>query len=388
MDHETQVALLRRLFGFEDERSTQLAPAPYVNAVSSYTSPVQLERERALLFDRQPLFVGLSADLGAPGAYLVHSNCGVPLLVLRTRSGELHACLALCRHRGAPVVTGAGMSSGHFVCPYHGWTYDERGRLVAQPCAEGFTGLPADALSLPPLPVVERYGMIFICGTAGAPIDIDAHLGGAQRELAPLGLAQYAPFARRETRRAMNWKLVVDTFLEAYHVSHLHRRSLGPTILGSPAAWDSFGRGGRLVAARRSVAALRRHPEREWNLLDHAVILYLLFPNTILIHQVDHIEIVQAHPGPDGPETTTVVYALYTPEPASSDAARAHYQANFDLLLEITENEDFRLGEQIQRGFHAPGHEHVIYGRNEPGLVHYHRTINAALANDRAGPSA
>src|SRR5258706_799220 len=128
MDHATQVALLRRLFTFGDAQTTELAPAPYVNAVSTYTSATQLERERALLFGRQPLLVGLSEDLAVPGAYLVCGDSGIPILVVRSQSGELHACLALCRHRGAPVVAGAGISSGRFTCPYHGWTYDDRGR--------------------------------------------------------------------------------------------------------------------------------------------------------------------------------------------------------------------------------------------------------------------
>jgi phenylpropionate dioxygenase-like ring-hydroxylating dioxygenase large terminal subunit len=384
MDHSTQVALLRRLFAFFDAQTTELAPAPYVNAVSTYTSATQLERERALLFGRQPLLVGLSAELAVPGAYLVRDECGVPILVVRSQSRELHACLALCRHRGAPVVTGAGIGAGRFTCPYHGWTYDERGRLVAQPCREGFAGLAAGTLSLKPLPVAERHGMIFVRAASGEPIDVDAHLGGAECELAPLGLQCYPLFARRTIQRAMNWKLVIDTFLEAYHVPSLHQRSLGPTILGTPAAWDAFGRAGRLVAVRRSIAGLRRQPEDAWNLLDHSVVLYLLFPNTILIHQVDHVEVVQAYPGPAGPDTTIVVFALYTPEAVASDAARAHFQANFDLLLDVTEKEDFRLGEQIQRGFHAPGHDHIVYGRNEPGLVHYHRTIKAALDADES----
>jgi phenylpropionate dioxygenase-like ring-hydroxylating dioxygenase large terminal subunit len=382
MDHSTQVALLRRLFAFFDAQTTELAPAPYVNAVSTYTSATQLERERARLFGRQPLLVGLSSELAAPGAYLVHEDSGVPILVVRSESGALHACLALCRHRGAPVVTGAGMSSGRFTCPYHGWTYDDRGRLLAQPCREGFASVPTETLSLKPLAVAERHGMIFGRAASGAPIDVDAHLGGAEREIGPLGLQRYALFARRAIERAMNWKLVIDTFLEAYHVPSLHRRSLGPTILGTPAAWDAFGRAGRLVAVRRSIAELRRQPEDAWNLLDHSVVLYLVFPNTILIHQVDHVEIVQAYPGRGGPDTTTVVFALYTPAPVTSDAARAHFQANFDLLLEVTENEDFRLGEQIQRGFHAPGHDTIVYGRNEPGLVHYHQTIKATLDAD------
>jgi phenylpropionate dioxygenase-like ring-hydroxylating dioxygenase large terminal subunit len=380
MDHATQVALMRRIFALLDERTTQLAPAPYVNSVSSYTAPEQLARERACLFGREPLLVGLSCDAAQPGAYFVHADAGVPILVVRSRSRELRAFLAICRHRGAQLVSGSGLGADRFTCPYHAWAYDDHGRLVSQPCPEGFSGLAPEALSLTALPVAERHGMIFVRAAPGGAIDVDAHLGGAERELVPFDLARYVRFARRTMQPAMNWKLVIDTFLEAYHVPSLHAQTLGPTILGTPAAWDAFGRSGRLVAVRRSIAEVRQQPESAWNLLEHSVLLYLVFPNTILIHQQDHVEVVQAYPGSAGADTAKVVFTLYTPAPVSSDSARRHFQANFDLLLDVTENEDFRIGEQIQRGFHAAGHDSIVYGRNEPGLGHYHRTIKAALA--------
>jgi phenylpropionate dioxygenase-like ring-hydroxylating dioxygenase large terminal subunit len=328
-----------------------------------------------------PLLVGLSGDAAAPGTWFTHEESGIPMLVTRTADGALEAFLAICRHRGARVASGRG-TGDRFRCPYHGWTYDQHGRLVGQPCGEGFEGLATADLGLRKLPIAERHGLVFVRPSGEEPIDVDAHLGGAQRELAPLGLAGYVPFARRVTRQAMNWKLVVDTFLEAYHVSNLHQSTLGPRILGTPAAWDAFGHAGRLIAVRRSVTEQRSRPEDTWNLLEHAVVLYLLFPNTILIHQIDHIEVVEAHP--IGVDDTTVVFSLYTPSPVT-ESARRHFEANFDLLLSVSEREDFRLGAQIQRDFHVPGNDRVVYGRNEPGVAHYHRMLEAAL---QAAPSA
>jgi phenylpropionate dioxygenase-like ring-hydroxylating dioxygenase large terminal subunit len=388
MDHATQVALARRLIGFLDRGTTEMAAAPCVNPVEAYTSPARLDHERRELFCRQPLFVGLTCDIAAPGAYLVHDDTGVPILITRTQAGELRACLPLCRHRGAQVVTGAGIGNGRFTCPYHGWTYGEDGRLLAQPCREGFTGLDPEALGLKPLAVVERYGLVFARATAGDPIDVEAHLAGAERELAPLGLEQYVLFARHRTERALNWKLVIDTFLEAYHVPTVHPQSLGGMILGSPAAWDPFGRGGRMVATRRSVAELRDRPEAEWNLPEHSVVLYHLFPNTMLIHQIDHIEVVQVYPGSAGADSAKVVFSFYTPAAVTTPGAQRHFQRNYDLLLDTIEREDFPLAEGIQRGFHADPTGRVIYGRNEPGVAHFQRMVRAALGLADLDPSA
>jgi phenylpropionate dioxygenase-like ring-hydroxylating dioxygenase large terminal subunit len=379
MDHATQVALMRRIFGFIDRQTTELVGEPYVNDVSAYTSPEQLAGERERLFRQEPLFVGLSGDAEQPGAYFTHMDTGVPIFVVRTRAGTLNAFVNLCRHRGATVVSGSGQGSGRFSCPYHGWTYDDLGRLVAQPCSEGFSGVPAERLQLTPLPVVEKYGMIFVRPCAGDAIDADLHLGGAQHELVSLDLQSYVRFGRHELHVAINWKLAIDTFLEAYHVSSLHKKTLRPTILGAPAAWDAFGRCSRMVAVRRSIEEARRQPESDWNLLDHAVVLYQIFPNTMLIYQIDHVEVVQAYPAESGPDAANVVFTLYTPAVVTGERERRHFQKNFDLLLQVTAEEDFRLGEQIQRGFHVAGHDTVLYGRNEPGLAHFHRMIKAAL---------
>lgn len=385
MDHATQVALARRILGFLDQRTTEMTTAPYVNRVASYTSPSQLDRERELLFRREPLLVGLRCDLAEPGAYCVDDGSGVPVLVVRAASGELRAFVGLCRHRGAPVASGRGVAAGRFTCPYHGWAYGDDGRLVAQPGREGFVGLPPDAMCLRALPVAERHGLVFARASPGAPIDVDAHLGGAGGELALLGLEGYVLFHRQQHEPAMNWKLVIDTFLEAYHVPALHARTLGPAILGAPAAWDAFDRGGRLVAVRRSIETLRQQPESEWDLLTHAVVLYHLFPNTVLIHQIDHVEVVQVFPGTGGVDTARVVLSIYTPTRADTARAVRHFEANRQVLEDTVVGEDFQLGQRIQRGFHADERATIVYGRNEPGVAHFERMINRALGIDDVG---
>ena len=235
-------------------------------------------------------------------------------------------------------------------------------------------------LCLAPLPIAERHGLIFARASAGDPVDVDAHLAGAARELEPLGLERYVPFARHETERAVNWKLVIDGFLEAYHVPSLHRRTLGPTSSARPrpgtrsaaaAAWSRCG-----ARSRR----LRRTPEPAWSLPAHSVLLYKLFPNTVLIHQIDHVEIVQAYPG-SSPDAATIVFSLYTPKPVTTDTAHRHFQANVELLIETIESEDLRLGEQIQRGFRAAAPPPSSTAATSPASRTTIASINACLGD-------
>ena len=383
MDHATQVTLARRLLDFLDRRTTEMTAAPYENPVAVYTSAAQLIEERRCLFRREPLLIGLSCDLAAPGAYVVHDAAGVPILVTRDSGGTLRAFLAVCRHRGARLACGEGVGTGRFTCPFHGWTYDAAGRLVSQPCAEGFAGIDADTLSLVPLPVAERHGLVFARATPSGAIDVDAQLAGAELELAPFGLEHYVRFARREVCCRVNWKLVIDTFLETWHVATLHRETVGPIFQPNVNVFDAFGRNGRLIIPRRTMMELKSQPESGWDFLEHSAIVYTLFPNALLVWQGDHFETWRSFPVGDATAKCVAEAALFTPKPAVTDKEKRHWDRNFDLLMRTVDAEDFPVCLDIQRGFGAGAQSHITFGRNEPALGHYHRSLREALGRDR-----
>jgi phenylpropionate dioxygenase-like ring-hydroxylating dioxygenase large terminal subunit len=174
-----------------------------------------------------------------------------------------------------------------------------------------------------------------------------------------------------------------DTFCETYHVRHLHHASIAPHIHSEPGLNDAFGPHGRQVAVHRSISELDSHPRDQWKLLPHITLAYLLAPNAIVIHQLDHLEVFQLLPL--GPDQTMSVATLYAPEAPQTDKALAHWNRAFDLLLDVIGNEDYVMSEQTQRSFRSGAQAEMVFGRNEPALIHYHRTIEQLLERE---PSA
>jgi len=125
---------------------------------------------------------------------------------------------------------------------------------------------------------------------------------------------------------------------------------------------------------------LRTTPEAQWDLISHTAIVYLLFPNTVLVMAQDHLETWHMFPAGNGVDETRMYVSLYTPEPALTDSARRHWKNNFDLLMATVENQDFPVSEGIQRGFYSGAQDEIMYGCNEPALQHYHQAIKSALA--------
>ena len=383
MKHEAQVEQLRKIFGYLDAGETAMGDAVYRHHVSDYTSPDQAGREREMLFRHEPLLIGLSCELPNPGDYVTDDFSGVPILVVRNEAGQVNAFINVCRHRGARVASGCGSGKAMFSCPYHAWTYDRSGRLRSIPFEQGFESVDKTSNGLRPLPVVEKYGMIWVMPTPGGLIDIDGHLAGMADDLVAFGLASYSHYETRVLRARLNWKLVIDTFLETYHLSTLHKNTIAPILHSNLGTFDGMARNLRMIGARKTIDALRQRPESEWDLVRHSALVYVLFPNTVFIMQGDHLETWRVYPG-DSVDESKMHVSLYTPEPAMTDKARKYWAKNMDLLMATVQQEDFPLAENIQRDFHSGAQDFVTFGANEPALAYFHRSIKKTLGIDTA----
>ena len=381
MKHEAQVEQLRKIFGYLDAGETAMGDAVYRHHVSDYTSPDQAGREREMLFRHEPLLIGLSCELPNPGDYVTDDFSGVPILVVRNEAGQVNAFINVCRHRGARVASGCGSGKTVFSCPYHAWTYDRSGRLRSIPFEQGFESVDKTSNGLRPLPVVEKYGMIWVMPTPGGSIDIDGHLAGMADDLVAFGLASYSHYETRVLRARLNWKLVIDTFLETYHLSTLHKNTIAPILHSNLGAFDGMARNLRMIGARKTIDALRQRPESEWDLIRHSALVYVLFPNTVFIMQGDHLETWRVYPG-DSVDESKMHVSLYTPEPAVTDKARKYWTKNMDLLMATVQQEDFPLAENIQRDFHSGAQDFVTFGANEPALAHFHKSVKETLGID------
>jgi len=379
MEHSLQVELAREVFKHLDAGTTCLADAVSTNPIVNYTDLDRLEREVQTLFRRYPLMMGLGCRIPEPGDYFTDGNCGVPILIVRDSDGKVRAFLNVCRHRGAQVAVGCGHMKRNFVCPYHGWSYDDQGKLVGIPDDRNFEGVDRDAHGLVALPACERFGCIWVQPDPVGSFDIDKELAGLGPELASYGFGDYHHYTTRILRRQMNWKMLIDTFLESYHFAVLHTQTVAPIFLHNVCLFHPFGSHMRETLPRQSINDMRRLPEREWDLVKHTALVYILFPNSVIVMQSDHAEVWRVFPIDHKVDECVALLDFYIPEPATSESAHEHWRRNIDLTLRTVEEEDFPIGEGIQRGLRSGAQTHVTYGRNEPALQHWQRSVAAAV---------
>ena len=390
MDRATEITILKRLLDYVETGTTTLAPAPWQNEVSAYTCPSRLQREATTLFREHPILMGLSRDWAEPGAYSTEDHVGVPILIVRGQDGKLRAFLNVCRHRGAKVATGSG-KAGLFTCPYHAWTYNLDGRTRGIPDEKAFPGVRRERPGLTPLPLAEKYGVVWVLATPtddlSGDLDIEPWLGGLGPDLAKWNLGSQEFFERRQVPEHMNWKILVDTFHEGYHIGFLHRDSLTGILHGNVGDFTAFGNNHRLIFPRRKLERLRGQPEADWDLMWNSAIVYSMFPNTLLIIQGDHVETHRVFPTENRVDRAVMETALYIPRPIADEDERKHWVANMDLVMNVVATEDFPAGRTMQIGFQSKAQTHTVYGRNEPAMIHYHASMRTALGLDAAQPA-
>ncbi|QQS10713.1 MAG: aromatic ring-hydroxylating dioxygenase subunit alpha [Rhodospirillales bacterium] len=380
MDAQRQQAVGDRISALLDRDTTQLADSEYRQPVADYIDRAHLARERDALFRRQPLLVAASAELEKAGDFRTMDIDGISALVVRQADGSLRAFHNVCRHRGTRVVDDAAGCRPTFTCKFHSWVYGADGRLRHVPGAEGFTGIDRADHALTPLPVAERHGLVWLGPITGDPVDIDAFLGPAAEALADLEIAKGGVYKFERFAQPLNWKLVVDTFLELYHLKHLHAKTVGRYVDGRGCLVESLAPHGQLLLPRDTWQQARHLPTEQRDLDAHLIRVIRLFPNAIVIWNRDHVEFWTALPDGDDPDRCVVRLWLISPERTVSEADRARWDKNWELTYGTVRAEDFPMAATIQAGFHSGAQDHVVFGRNEPGLHDFHESLRLALA--------
>jgi phenylpropionate dioxygenase-like ring-hydroxylating dioxygenase large terminal subunit len=369
MERDQLIDLTRRAVKLARDKTTDLAPAEHAVQASEYTSIERHQRDTAMLM-ASPQLVGYVSELPEPGSYCTKSVMGRSVLLTRTSAGSVKAFNNICVHRQSQVVTGGGTAK-RFTCPYHAWTYDNTGRLVGLPGREGFPGVQVRSDGLTELPAAEFAGFLWVALDPDTTLDVSAHLGPLAEELDSWGIGRWSPLGEKVLDSPINWKLAVDTFSENYHFATVHKETFATIARSNCTVFDSFGPHHRLIFPLNSILDLENLPEDQWDPFQNMVVIYALFPNIVLSVTIANGEVFRIYPGNE-PGRSVTVHQNSTPLDTSDESMAAGAQAVFDYAHATVRDEDYRLVAGLQANLESGARDHLLFGRNEPGLQHRH----------------
>ena len=347
------------------------------NPVTTYTDPNVLAQEVDVLFRKFPIIMGHSEQLDGPASYFTNDELGVPILITRNNDGVVKAFMNVCRHRGARLTEGPCGVAKTFSCPYHKWTYDLNGNLRGLPHAAGFGDIDKSALGLVELPAFERFGLIWVRPSAGdEPLDIDAWLAPMAEQLEGLGIENHTVYKSWSLDRKMNWHLALEGFQESYHFCGAHEHTACSAYLDNQSVWIDKYPHVRHAVPLPTVVNLKDQPEGDWDARPYFLTQNYIFPCNYVQVQTDHIYIHTIIP--TGVDTCIFKCMMLIPEAPASEKAERYWQKNYDVIRTVF-NEDFEIGESIQKGLGTGANSEFLFGRYEIGLHLGTKAIHDAL---------
>jgi Rieske 2Fe-2S family protein len=184
-----------------------------------YCSQEDYQVELEMIWYRDWLFIGHDCEVSKPGDYLTVQVGEYPIVVVRDREGNLRAFHNSCRHRGSRICSAEHGSAPRLVCPYHQWTYQLDGRLIA--ARDMGSDFDKSQHSLKPVHCTSVGGYIWICVARVAP-DFEP----IRKHIEPY----FLPHHMHDTKVAFestiiehaNWKLVWENNRECYHCAVNH----------------------------------------------------------------------------------------------------------------------------------------------------------------------
>ncbi len=375
------------LLHYVETKTTFLTENILTVPTRAYTDPDQWAAEMELIFKRVPLMLAFTAEIPNPGDYKAMDAAGMPVLINRDKAGQVRAFLNVCAHRGAPVASEGYGNCPRFSCRYHGWTYGADGRLIGVSDASTFGTVDKSQKGLRQLPCEERAGMIFVCLTPDAPMDLDDFYQGYLDDFEALDLGSWTWLGTRIIEGA-NWKIAFDGYLEGYHFASLHPETIHPRTPSNCMHYEGYGASMRIGFPHHSIAEnLKDIPRDEWGSQENNGFDFvrILFPNVSAFIAPEITQIAQLFPGPTPDKNRTVLNYLKR-DPIKNEDDRASAESAINFFRDVTYNEDYLIGLDIQKGLDSGAREELVFGRNERGNQYFHEWVNWYLDDDPTLP--
>ncbi|RDV06309.1 aromatic ring-hydroxylating dioxygenase subunit alpha [Sphingorhabdus pulchriflava] len=365
---------MKRIASHEDAVVPQIE---VTRPVSIFLSQERFDAEQENIFKKRAIPLTISALLPEPGMAMGHESTGLPLIVSRDRDGQVHVFLNACQHKGAKLLeTCEPVKSGRMTCPYHAWTFGVDGKLIGVARAETFINLDKSKRNLAELPSKEQGGIIWVMLDRHAEPDFSSLVPELGEDLDALELGTAHVYGRKSFDVNANWKLVLEPFLEGYHVQRLHASTVGPLYADVPNVVDKLGPTIRQISGKVNFTPEDLEIPGE-NIHKTVTTVYNLFPNGVVITSPWYISIMILHPR--GPDRTIVDYHNLTRVAPDNPKAENLYKTSYDMVLDVFGNEDFRAAEISHAGLATGALETVVYSGLEASIPAYYGILESYL---------
>ncbi len=352
--------------------------------LTAYESESLLAAECADLFGNDWLCVARTIDLPDPGDYVTAEIPDVgggqrSLIVMRSDDGGVRAFDNVCVHRGSRLLDGCGTAQ-RITCPYHAWVYRNDGSLIGGPhMGEAFD--PTDH-RLVDLATEIWQGFVFV-NQHSDPQPLADQVGGLTEVVERFAIADYVPIHEAVDVWETNWKLLVENFMDAYHIFKVHKASFGAygdSTLDTE-MYPGTDRWAHHLVVERDRPDLA-HPANTgltgaWR---KTTVLAALFPGFVVQLQPDWMWFLRITPL--GTDRVRIAWQVsVAPELLAGLEDADSYVADLMALINQVNSEDQPIVEGIRSGVSRPQFERATLSYLERNVYDFDRYIATRLGS-------
>lgn len=175
--------------------------------------------EKYNIFYNSWIFIGHESQIPNKGDFFVYKLLDEEIIVLRNKENKVKAFFNVCRHRGSRVCLEEKGNTSRFSCPYHSWTYNLDGKLLAAKSLR--EGIDKSKLGLHPCNIESASGMLLI-NLSDNPQSLKNLQSDLKEPFEMFGFKDLKVAAHKNYPIASNWKLAVENYQECYHCAPAH----------------------------------------------------------------------------------------------------------------------------------------------------------------------
>ncbi len=393
---QAEVAKIRALMEYEAARTAPPRAFPTLPDLPGgrYTDPRFAELERDHLWRKSWLLAAHMDEIPRSGSFKLWEMAGQPIVLVHARSGEVNAFYNTCSHRGAPVVTKESGRSARLTCKYHGWVYDDEGKLCSIRDAEDFADLDFSCRSLRKVRC-ERFGQLVFVNFSQEGPSLAEWIGSIADEWKEFRFDAIRLVDHQVWDLDCNWKIAMEANMEVYHVPNIHpttvavgldhRRNVNafyPHGHGRMIApgWDksegSSYRAAKIDGVERlmfdGVGEIGRTCTQSYN----------LFPNWVSPLAPQGYFVLNFWP--NGLNRSKMEVWWFGPD--WGEGPRPDYWDTTITYLDSVLREDTEFGVWIQKSQESYGFAGVPLSYQEARIYHWHQSADALIGPDRIPP--
>ena len=198
-----------------------------------YTSEKYMMIERERVFQDKWTVIGIGSSVPNPGDALPYNLLGIPLIILRDKERKIRVFHNVCSHRGHKLLDKPCSLKNLLRCPYHSWSYDLEGKLVATPHIGGLNIHESEKFEKSKSNLKEVRSKIWMdiifININNNEIEFDEYVRPLED--------RWLKFISKDDQNSLiysrdygyfnldvksNWKFAIENYCESYHLPWIH----------------------------------------------------------------------------------------------------------------------------------------------------------------------